>query len=317
MTWSDHVDSLLGIPLSFTDNSITHLKSLIHADDVQSWERRIQQSVAKGSVHDCVFRIINTEGETRWCHTYGGAKRDAEGRTLYLAGHLRDITREREAELQLKKTLNELQLAVDTAKLGIWRFYLDSGTLEWNDTLHAIYGVSKTEFQRDIDAWRHRVLPEDLAEADARFAEIMEGKSVYDVEFRVRQDDDTVSFIQASGAPMFDEKGKIVELVGINLDISNIRRREQTLAEAASVFDNTIEGIIMTDLSGVITQVNPAFETITGYKREQVIGQNCNILRSGKHDEAFYEDMWSCLLNEGHWKGEIYNRKQCGTLFPE
>ncbi|UQB41637.1 EAL domain-containing protein [Thiomicrospira microaerophila] len=100
----------------------------------------------------------------------------------------------------------------------------------------------------------------------------------------------------------------------------NVKQREKTesyLNQAASVFEHANEGIMITDHQGLIEDVNSAFVEITGYSRAEAIGKNPRFLKSDKHSKAFYEELWSCLVNTGHWRGEIWNRRKNGEVFPE
>jgi diguanylate cyclase (GGDEF)-like protein/PAS domain S-box-containing protein len=86
---------------------------------------------------------------------------------------------------------------------------------------------------------------------------------------------------------------------------------------ANTVFDNALEGISITDASGTIVNVNPAFSRITGYSRDEAIGQNPRILKSGRQSPAFYDAIRSSLVEVGHWSGEIWNRRKDGLVYPE
>lgn len=81
--------------------------------------------------------------------------------------------------------------------------------------------------------------------------------------------------------------------------------------------ENSIEGIVITDADGVIQFVNEAFTQISGYSAEEAIGQTPRILKSGKHDEDFYEKMWTYLAREGAWKGEVWNKRKNGDIYPQ
>ena len=83
------------------------------------------------------------------------------------------------------------------------------------------------------------------------------------------------------------------------------------------VFINALEGISITDINGNIVAANPGFTTITGYEVDEVIGKNPSVLKSDKHDKSFYDKMWSKLALEGHWVGEIWNRRKNGESYPE
>jgi len=94
-------------------------------------------------------------------------------------------------------------------------------------------------------------------------------------------------------------------------------RAEKQLRLHATAFNNAHEGITLTETDGTIIDVNPAFTRITGYERNEVIGHNPRVLKSGRHDESFYHAMWSSLNNTGTWRGEIWNRNKFGEIYPE
>lgn len=96
-----------------------------------------------------------------------------------------------------------------------------------------------------------------------------------------------------------------------------LAKSDQELLLARRVFDATGEGIMITDANAVIRTVNPAFCRITGYAREDVIGKTPGMLRSGHHPDSFYADMWAALKKEGHWEGEIWDRRKNGEVFPK
>ena len=109
-------------------------------------------------------------------------------------------------------------------------------------------------------------------------------------------------------------------LIGIVARLSNITKQteqETKLRLAAKVFESTAEGITVTDRSGAIQMVNLAFCHITGYSEAEVIGENPSILKSGKHDDEYYRQMWETLSVTGHWQGEIWNKRKSGEIYPE
>ncbi|WED24517.1 EAL domain-containing protein [Vibrio sp. JC009] len=101
------------------------------------------------------------------------------------------------------------------------------------------------------------------------------------------------------------------------IDITERRRNEDQLKLAASVFTHAREGIMITDIFGNIIDVNDTFSYITGYSREEVLGENPRILSSGKHSKEFYSDMWQSLEKDKQWSGEIWNKRKNGDLFAE
>jgi PAS domain S-box-containing protein len=106
-------------------------------------------------------------------------------------------------------------------------------------------------------------------------------------------------------------------VVGVMLDISERKRMEDDLRQAATVFDNSAEGVIIATGEGSIIAVNRAFTEITGYAREEVIGRNPRMFQSGRHDAHFYRTMWGAIHQFGRWQGEVWNRRKNGDVFPQ
>lgn len=111
---------------------------------------------------------------------------------------------------------------------------------------------------------------------------------------------------------------KLLEIGASIIGIVLERRREaDNLRLMAKVFENSNEGILVTDAQARIVSVNPAFVSMTGYSRDEALGQTPRLLASGIHDQVFYQHMWASLLEQGHWHGEIWNRRKNGEVFPE
>jgi diguanylate cyclase (GGDEF)-like protein/PAS domain S-box-containing protein len=100
-------------------------------------------------------------------------------------------------------------------------------------------------------------------------------------------------------------------------DITERRKEEEKLRLAANIIENSHEGIMVLNMDGLIQDVNPGFSYITGYGRDEVVLKNPRVLKSGRHDVAFYKQMWSSLAITGRWQGEVWNRRKSGEVYPE
>jgi len=100
-------------------------------------------------------------------------------------------------------------------------------------------------------------------------------------------------------------------------DLTEHKLLELQVQQTSKVFEHTVEGIMITKLNGSIISVNDAFTKITGYTREEIIGKKPSMLRSGRQDELFYKRMWDDICNKGTFRGEIWNKKKDGTIYPE
>ncbi|MBI1907429.1 MAG: EAL domain-containing protein [Rhodocyclales bacterium] len=103
----------------------------------------------------------------------------------------------------------------------------------------------------------------------------------------------------------------------LRADITERVRAEERLRQAATVFEHTREGVVITDAQCNIIAVNAAFSEITGYGEAEVIGRNPGMLKSGRHGKQFYQQMWASINQSGYWRGEIWNRRKNGEIYPE
>lgn len=96
-----------------------------------------------------------------------------------------------------------------------------------------------------------------------------------------------------------------------------LKENHERLQQAAAVFDCTREGVLVTDAQGLIVHVNRAFMEITGYSREDVMGERPSLFKSGRHSSNFYQQMFQTLERTGEWSGEIWNRRKSGEIYPQ
>lgn len=125
-------------------------------------------------------------------------------------------------------------------------------------------------------------------------------------------------YLEAIHIPINDKKGNISAISMEATDITFRKHAEEQLRLAARVFDRAGEAILVTDAQGRISTVNPVFIKITGYSLEEAVGRTPGeLLKSGKQSKSFYEDMWRMLQTEGLWRGEIWNKRKNGEIYPE
>jgi diguanylate cyclase (GGDEF)-like protein/PAS domain S-box-containing protein len=124
---------------------------------------------------------------------------------------------------------------------------------------------------------------------------------------------------EVAKVPLFEPDGKRHALVVVGRDITERIQSEEGLRLAASVFECSREGILITTAGDDprILRTNRAFTEITGYLPEEIIGQNPSVLKSGRQDESFYREMWQIIITQGAWHGEIWNRRKNGEIYPE
>ncbi len=120
--------------------------------------------------------------------------------------------------------------------------------------------------------------------------------------------DGTVAILETSGAPILDDHGKLLGYRGVDRDMTERRRMQEAQKMLYTAVDQAADAVIVTDSDGDIAYVNPAFSLITGYSREEVIGKNPRILKSGVHQESFYNDLWATITRGKIWRARLTNR---------
>ena len=123
--------------------------------------------------------------------------------------------------------------------------------------------------------------------------------------------------LAVSCAPLSNAQGIRVGDVSILRDITQSKHAEEQLKQAAAVFENTTEGVMITDNQANIIAVNQAFTQLTGYPEEYAVGQKAGFTRSGIHDKSFYAAMWESIKANDFWRGEIIDRRKSGETYPK
>ncbi len=132
----------------------------------------------------------------------------------------------------------------------------------------------------------------------------------------IRKTDGAQFHIDESAAPIRRANGDVIGSVMVFRDVTDRKQAEEKLRIAAAAFDSQ-QGMMVTDADGVIMQVNRAFTDSTGYTSEEAVGQTPRLLRSGRHNQDFYLEMWKILLRTGGWQGELWDRRKNGEVYPK
>lgn len=145
-----------------------------------------------------------------------------------IGGIIFDITEQKNRRLKLEKVNNQLTLANQTGKLGVWEFDVKSNKLSWNDQMYDIYEISNEDFDGSVEMWQSTLLKEDLEHVDREFLLILEGQKINNIKFRINTPSGEKT-IYATGAPVRDDDGNVVYAIGINMDFTDQIRKEKKL----------------------------------------------------------------------------------------
>lgn len=217
---------------------------------------------------------------------------------------------------ELAQSEEQLRLALDGSGSGMWDWDMVRKCHTFSQGMASILRYQGDDFGRDFH-FRARLHPEDSAmvQDEVRMA-LMTGKP-FAVTARLQGFDGAYRWYEARGTRHVDGSGQPVRFSGIIADKTQQRQEEERLRLAATVVDNTAEGIVVTDAHSNILSTNAAFSRLLGYECEELLGKRPSAFKSGRHDKAFYDAMWASLHRTGHWRGEIWNKRKNGEIFPE
>jgi two-component system, cell cycle sensor histidine kinase and response regulator CckA len=219
------------------------------------------------------------------------------------------------AEEALRDSEATLRTLLQAAPIGIGQVSPDR-TLGWtNDLLCTMLGYSREELAGQSARILYESEEEFLRVGREKHQDVIR-HGTGSVETRFQRKDGSVFDVLLSSSSVFP--GDISHgLVFTAMDITERKGSEQQLKRLGAAVESAGETIVVTDSAGSIIYVNPTFEEITGYSRQEALGKNPRILKSGKHDSAFYREMWSALLAGQVWRGRFTNRRKDGTFYEE
>ncbi len=262
-------------------------------------------------------RIYRADGEIALVAITGTVVEEADG-SRYIIGTAEDVTARRAAEQALKASEERFELAMRGANDGLWDWNVEKGEIYLSPRWKTMLGYEPDELSDRFSTWEGLLHPDDVEIVKAGTRGVFQGRAdSWSCEVRMRAKSGEWRHILSRAFVARNEEGRSVRMVGTHVDITERKRDEAELRRAAAVFTNTQEGVVVTDPHGVIVSVNPAFTAITGWTREDAVGSNMSLLKSGRHDDSFYRAMWDAIEAEGHWQGEIWNRRKDGEHFPE
>ncbi len=228
----------------------------------------------------------------------------------------RDIDARDKAE---KALLNERRLFVSGPTV-VFRWVASEGwPVEYvSPNVENVFGVTAEEFMSGQVTFASVIYPDDLS----RVAGEVETNTLnhidsFEQEYRIIQPDGAVRWIFNILVITRDEDGNATHYEGYVLDATNRKDAEVERERLMMAIEQAAEAVVITDVLGSIEYVNPAFEKITGYSRDEIIGKNPRVLQSGEHNLAFYTAMWSTLVEGNSWSGKFVNRKKEGSLYTE
>ena len=225
--------------------------------------------------------------------------------------------RQRHAMADLRQSEQRFRQLSESIEQVFWMATPDLQAVTYvSPAFERLTGRSCEEFVSDWRIWAQSIHEDDRQIVAAAHAQLTEGRP-YDIEYRFRHVDGKEVWVNDRGYPLRDATGILIQATGVSADITNRKQAEQQLRLSAQAFESIADGIIVTDAGRRIVSVNKSYSSITGYEPADLIGRTPQVFQSGRHDAAFYEEMWRQINTYGYWRGELWSRRSNGQVFPE
>lgn len=225
---------------------------------------------------------------------------------------------------ELQQTLQRYRSFVQASNTGGWEYDQSRNFLKCSQEYFSMLGRRREHYDQSgqdnlAATWLDLLHPDDVTSASQAFIDyLQQPDGMYESQFRMRHQDGHWVWILSRGRAMHHDDGSLSPIVvGTHIDISSQKQAEMKLRLLEQLFEQSSEGMLVTDPSHTIVLVNKAFTAISGYSSNEVLGQTPKLLSSGKHNKNFYQAMQQAIQRHGNWQGEIWNRRKNGELYPE
>ncbi len=260
-----------------------------------------------GEVKDFEDIWINSDKSNIVVNEHIKVKKNKNGEIVYYQGFVENITQRKGVEEQLKTSEKVFENSIDMLCIAGYDGYFKTLNPAWTRTL----GWSKEElFSKP---WIEFVYPEDVEATENIKSVIVGGREIYQFENRYLCKDGTLKWLSWNTFPYPKEK----IMYGVARDITEKKERESKLKILNQAIEQSPVSIVVTNLNGNIEYVNPKFSEATGYDRDDVLGANPRVLKTGSKSAEEYKLLWDTILSGKEWHGEFHNKKKDGTTFWE
>ena len=218
---------------------------------------------------------------------------------------------------RLERHREQLEEAQRIAHLGHWDWDVSGDRFYLSDQAISILGLSRDRFDGSLNAIIACVHSEDRESVEQAYCAASIRKMPLDIEHRVVRGEKEIRFVHQRGEFKVDPVTERLHFAGTIQDVSERVLAEEKLRIAANALENTADSVMIMDSEKKIISVNQAFTNMTCYSREEVLNESPEFLRSDRHDDAFYSDIWSRVSSLGRWHGDIWGRRKTGEVYPQ
>jgi len=316
--WSGEAENMFGWSASETMGKPIMDLNMIYEADIPIVQKTMER-LTDGKSNNVVSanRNYTKSRQIIYCEWYNSILQDKEGKMVSVLSQVLNVTERKLAEEKLKESEERFRSVAQSANDAIVTVDSNGIILNWNAGAERIFGYTENEIVgKDLTA----IIPQRYVEQHINGMKRIEqggehhviGKTV---ELHGLHKNGKEFPLELSLAEWETSSGKF--FTGIIRDITERKLEEEELLKLSRAVEQSSASVIITNAGGDIEYVNAKFCDITGYSKEEAIGENPRILKSGHQDKTFYEELWNTILSGKTWSGEFLDKKKDGELYWE
>ncbi len=308
--YSKRFISMLGYDAAdaeLTDNFFGMLDHHIHLSDKTTVIANLNEYlVGNKDKFIAEFRFKSQSGRWVWILARGIiVRKTTDARPMRMIGTFSDISIQKQTELVLRNSSEQLRQLLDSSPIAVRIVSVSDGEVLFiNQSYSDLIGLDLAEVHY-LDPSKYYV---DKQAYRSILDELDKGHNIINKLMNLKTENNQIRWVLASYLTITYENQQ-ARLAWFS-DITQRLDSEKSLRVHASVFDNTVEGIMITDADNKVVSVNKAFTTITGYAQEDVIGINPSSLSANRQDKQFYQQISQALKEQGYWSGELWSTRK-------
>ncbi|MGL5195016.1 MAG: PAS domain-containing protein [Chroococcales cyanobacterium] len=235
LEWNHKCKEHFGLPPE-TEVTIALFYECLHPEDRDRTQEAVSQAIAEGTPYQIDYRTVDRMGETRWIRAIGRAFYNETGQPIRFDGISIDISDRKRAEETLESNQKWLTLAQNIGTIGIWDWNLQTGEIFLTEELQSMYGLLPGSFDGTLQSGLALIHPSDRARVEYQVRCCSQDGVDLNSEFRIHRPDGQMRWILSKARAFQDETGKPVRVIGVNMDVTDLKLAEEALRESEQRF---------------------------------------------------------------------------------
>ncbi|WP_205737872.1 EAL domain-containing protein [Granulosicoccus antarcticus] len=303
LTWSEQTCRIHGLPADYEPQIDTAIEFFA----LKSREKirlAIERLMHDGTPYDMELQLLRADGRCIWVRVLGDAVK-VDGKTVRLRGVIQDIDEHTRQRVALQNAHERITLATDSGEIGIWEWGIRDNRLEWSPQVFRLHGIEPATESPGAEGWMELVHPDDKVRVMDTLLQTLDGTGNLVCDFRIVWKDGSVRHLRSTAHVKRNSVGRAVALLGVNFDVTDMRRLSSELAQQQELLQVTLqsidEAVITVDTQGQIVWLNPAAESLTGWACHDALGKSQELIYKIVHEKTglMQESSVSACLREG------------------